>query len=223
MPAEPSRKPRSADTNAGAVRYAAVPRPGTYRITLSAGAWIDVIQDGQTLKSGTFSGRYWLRRHPQEREVRPVGCAVRDRDQRRESQGDRHRGDAGLTAVRAEPGTARAQVDFLSSHLSMSAAIRSHVSAMCSIMILCSGLVARFANSRHSAALSRQTSTAASAHCRTSTLPQYAPVSETALASGQHDPGSNPTHHPDRGKTCRPLSSSGSGSTRRTAFTASSP
>lgn len=56
LPAEPSRKPRSANSNAGVVRYAAVPRPGTYRITLSAGAWIDVIQGGQTLKSGAFSG-----------------------------------------------------------------------------------------------------------------------------------------------------------------------
>jgi hypothetical protein len=56
LPAEPSRKPRSADSHAGVVRYAAVPHPGTYRITLSAGAWIDVIQDGQTLKSGAFSG-----------------------------------------------------------------------------------------------------------------------------------------------------------------------
>ncbi|HJY16038.1 MAG TPA: hypothetical protein VJ353_00290, partial [Xanthobacteraceae bacterium] len=35
---------------------AAVPKSGTYRVTLSAQAWIDVIQNGQAAKSTAFSG-----------------------------------------------------------------------------------------------------------------------------------------------------------------------
>lgn len=56
LPMEPSRKPKSQASYAGFVRYAAVPKSGTYRITLSEGAWIDVVQDGQEIKSGPFSG-----------------------------------------------------------------------------------------------------------------------------------------------------------------------
>jgi len=33
-----------------------VPKAGTYRITLSEGAWIDVIQDGAALKATAHSG-----------------------------------------------------------------------------------------------------------------------------------------------------------------------
>jgi hypothetical protein len=56
LPMEPSRKPRSQETFAGFVSYAAVPQPGIYRVTLSEGAWIDVVQDGKEMKSGAFSG-----------------------------------------------------------------------------------------------------------------------------------------------------------------------
>jgi hypothetical protein len=56
LPMEPSRKPRSLESYAGFVSYAAVPQPGVYRITLSEGAWIDVMQDGKEVKSGAFSG-----------------------------------------------------------------------------------------------------------------------------------------------------------------------
>jgi hypothetical protein len=55
LPMTPERAPRSADGKAGFVRVAA-PQKGAYRITLSAGGWIDVIQDNRFVKSGAFSG-----------------------------------------------------------------------------------------------------------------------------------------------------------------------
>jgi hypothetical protein len=45
-----------ADGKTGFVRVTALPREGAYRITLSAGGWIDVIQDNRSVKSGAFSG-----------------------------------------------------------------------------------------------------------------------------------------------------------------------
>jgi hypothetical protein len=56
LPMTPGRPPRSADGKAGFVRVAALPREGAYRITLSSGGWIDVIQDNRSIKSGAFSG-----------------------------------------------------------------------------------------------------------------------------------------------------------------------
>jgi hypothetical protein len=56
LPMAPSRTPKSPDSYAGSVRAAAPPKAGTYRITLTQGAWIDVIQDGHELKSSAFSG-----------------------------------------------------------------------------------------------------------------------------------------------------------------------
>jgi hypothetical protein len=56
LPTAPSRAPKSPGSYAGYVRASALPKPGTYRITLSEGAWITVIQDGHEVKSGTFSG-----------------------------------------------------------------------------------------------------------------------------------------------------------------------
>jgi hypothetical protein len=56
LPMAPSRAPKSIDLLAGFVRYAALPKSATYRITLSEPAWIDVVQDGQEIKSGAFSG-----------------------------------------------------------------------------------------------------------------------------------------------------------------------
>ncbi|MGH6674793.1 MAG: hypothetical protein ACRECE_01020 [Xanthobacteraceae bacterium] len=55
LPQAPSRSPRYPDSYAGFVQ-ASAPASGTYRITLSHGAWIDVIQDGRTLKSVGFTG-----------------------------------------------------------------------------------------------------------------------------------------------------------------------
>jgi hypothetical protein len=56
LPTEPSRKPKMPDSYAGFVRYAALPKSATYRVTLSEAAWIDVVQDGQTAKSLAFTG-----------------------------------------------------------------------------------------------------------------------------------------------------------------------
>lgn len=56
LPTEPGRKPKMADSYAGFVRYASLPKAGTYRVTLSDAAWIDVVQDGQEVKSIAHSG-----------------------------------------------------------------------------------------------------------------------------------------------------------------------
>jgi hypothetical protein len=56
LPMVPSRAPKSPDSYAGFMRVSALPKPGTYRITLSHGAWIDVVQDGHEVKSSAFSG-----------------------------------------------------------------------------------------------------------------------------------------------------------------------
>ena len=55
LPQEPTRKPRDG-TFAGFVRVAALPKAGTYKVTMSKGGWIDVFQDGREVKSGAFSG-----------------------------------------------------------------------------------------------------------------------------------------------------------------------
>ncbi len=55
LPALPSRTLMAADSYAGFIK-AAAPKSGTYRVTLSAPAWIDVIQNGHTLQSTAFSG-----------------------------------------------------------------------------------------------------------------------------------------------------------------------
>ncbi len=55
LPSPPSRAPKYPDSYAGFLN-APAPQAGTYRITLAQGAWIDVIQDGQTLKSAGFTG-----------------------------------------------------------------------------------------------------------------------------------------------------------------------
>ena len=55
LPSAPSRAPKYPDSLAGFLS-APAPEPGIYRITLSQGAWIDVIQDGHTLKSVGFTG-----------------------------------------------------------------------------------------------------------------------------------------------------------------------
>jgi hypothetical protein len=56
LPMPPGRRPKTPDSNAGFVRYAALPRAATYRITISEAAWIDVVQDGKEIKSTAFSG-----------------------------------------------------------------------------------------------------------------------------------------------------------------------
>jgi hypothetical protein len=56
LPEAPSRAPKFPDSYAGFLRISALPKAGTYRITLSHAAWIDVVQDGQELKPSAFSG-----------------------------------------------------------------------------------------------------------------------------------------------------------------------
>jgi hypothetical protein len=56
LPVPPSRAPKAAGSFAGFINASGVPQPGTYRVTLSAPAWIDVIQYGHALQSTAFSG-----------------------------------------------------------------------------------------------------------------------------------------------------------------------
>jgi hypothetical protein len=56
LPVAPERAPKSPDTFAGFVQVPAPPQAGTYKITLSSEGWIDVVQDGHTVKSTAFSG-----------------------------------------------------------------------------------------------------------------------------------------------------------------------
>ncbi len=56
LPTPPARAPKAPDSYAGFVQASAPPKPATYRISLSAEGWIDVVQDGQAVKSSAFSG-----------------------------------------------------------------------------------------------------------------------------------------------------------------------
>ena len=56
LPQTPERTSKSPTAYAGYVRMAALQQAGTYKVTLSAPAWVDVVQDNRTLKSGAFSG-----------------------------------------------------------------------------------------------------------------------------------------------------------------------
>jgi hypothetical protein len=53
----PERKPRHTDWFGGLVHLPAPPKPGLYQITLSADAWVDVIQDGEFVRSAGSTGR----------------------------------------------------------------------------------------------------------------------------------------------------------------------
>jgi len=55
LPTAPERMPRDG-TFAGLTRITAAPKAGVYTISLSAAAWIDVVQDGKVLKPIAFSG-----------------------------------------------------------------------------------------------------------------------------------------------------------------------
>jgi len=55
LPFPPERAPKDG-TFAGFTKIAAEPKPGLYTISLSAGGWIDVVQDGHVLKPAAFSG-----------------------------------------------------------------------------------------------------------------------------------------------------------------------
>src|SRR5579863_5079936 len=55
LPSPPERAPKDG-TFAGFTSFKAVPKGGVYTISLSAGAWVDVVQDGHLLKPVAFSG-----------------------------------------------------------------------------------------------------------------------------------------------------------------------
>jgi hypothetical protein len=55
LPTAPDRAPKEG-TFAGFASFKDAPKPGLYTISLSEGAWIDVVQNGHTLKPKGFSG-----------------------------------------------------------------------------------------------------------------------------------------------------------------------
>src|SRR5690349_3401857 len=55
LPTPPERAPKDG-TFAGFASFKTAPKAGIYTVSLSAGAWIDVSQDGHVLKPKAFSG-----------------------------------------------------------------------------------------------------------------------------------------------------------------------
>lgn len=55
LPTSPERKPKDG-TFAGFARFLKAPKAGTYTVSLSGYAWVDVVQDGEILKPMEFSG-----------------------------------------------------------------------------------------------------------------------------------------------------------------------
>ena len=55
LPSPPERAPKDG-TFAGFTSFKTAPKAGLYTISLSAGAWVDVVQDGHFLKPVAFSG-----------------------------------------------------------------------------------------------------------------------------------------------------------------------
>ena len=55
LPTPPERAPKEG-TFAGFTSFKAPPKAGIYTVSLSAGGWVDVVQDGHALKPKAFSG-----------------------------------------------------------------------------------------------------------------------------------------------------------------------
>jgi hypothetical protein len=55
LPTPPERAPKEG-TFAGFAKFPAVPKAGSYTLSLSKGAWVDLVQDGHFLKPTAFSG-----------------------------------------------------------------------------------------------------------------------------------------------------------------------
>jgi hypothetical protein len=55
LPTPPERAPKEG-TFAGFTVFKSSPKAGVYTVSLSAGAWVDVVQDGHALKPKAFSG-----------------------------------------------------------------------------------------------------------------------------------------------------------------------
>jgi hypothetical protein len=56
LPVAPERTPKSNNTFAGFIEASAPAQSGTYKITLSSQGWIDLMQDGERLKSIAATG-----------------------------------------------------------------------------------------------------------------------------------------------------------------------
>jgi hypothetical protein len=56
LPFPPGRAPKTPASFAGFVQVSAPAKAATYKITTSSESWIDVVQDGHTVKSSDFSG-----------------------------------------------------------------------------------------------------------------------------------------------------------------------
>src|SRR4029077_20109655 len=56
LPMAPERAPKSNESFAGFIQSPDPEKPGIYKITLSSGGWIDVVQDNHRLKSTAASG-----------------------------------------------------------------------------------------------------------------------------------------------------------------------
>lgn len=55
LPTPPERAPKEG-TFAGFATFKSAPKAGIYTVSLSAGGWVDVVQDGHFLKPKAFSG-----------------------------------------------------------------------------------------------------------------------------------------------------------------------
>jgi hypothetical protein len=55
LPSSPERAPKEGAL-AGFANFKGAPKAGLYTVSLSAGAWVDVVQDGHFLKPKAFSG-----------------------------------------------------------------------------------------------------------------------------------------------------------------------
>jgi hypothetical protein len=55
LPTPPERAPREG-TFAGFTSFKTAPKAGIYTVSLSAGGWVDLVQDGHALKPKAFSG-----------------------------------------------------------------------------------------------------------------------------------------------------------------------
>ncbi|SDR62215.1 hypothetical protein SAMN05519103_07778 [Rhizobiales bacterium GAS113] len=56
LPLAPERAPKKTPPLAGFLRFAGGPAAGLYKVSLSEGAWIDLVQDGKRLKPTAFTG-----------------------------------------------------------------------------------------------------------------------------------------------------------------------
>lgn len=56
LPMPPERTPRSLASFAAVVNVPAPAQPGTYNVSLSSEAWVDVVQAGHFVKSAAFTG-----------------------------------------------------------------------------------------------------------------------------------------------------------------------